>query len=241
MHNIAWLKGNEMREQITFLHIGKTGGTAIRTTLREFAKSSRKAKIKLPAHEFGLQSAVDASPDLKVVFFIREPVSRFVSGFNSRLRKGQPRHFYEWSKKEEALFKQFKTPNQLAEALGSWNPFRRRAALEAMSAMRHTRWGYEYYLGSIELLEREKHRILFIGAQEELDADFEVLKRILDMPAEYILPRDDVAAHRAPDGLEKHISDRGRKNLEKHYRRDYVIYEWCKKHRQLLLDQYKIC
>jgi hypothetical protein len=234
-----WVIGIEMREEIYVLHIGKTGGTAVRTPIREFAKSNRRFKMKLPSHECGLPFVTEMSPNAKVIFFIREPVSRFISGFNSRLRKGQPRHFYEWNQKEKRAFSRFKTPNQLAEALYSWNPFRRRAAHKAMDAMRHTRWGYEYYLGSIDMLECEKHRILFIGAQEDLNADFEILKVVLELPADAALPQDDVNAHRTPDGFEKHVSDRGRRNLEKYYQRDYQIYEWCKKYRLKLIEQYK--
>jgi hypothetical protein len=220
-----------MKKKINFIHIGKTGGTAVRTPLRDFIKTAPELKIMLPPHKVGLREAIAQNPDCEVVFFIREPVSRFISGFNSRLRKGLPRHFTEWNAAEKAAFEIFKTPNSLAEGLGSWFSSRRKAAEDAMQAMRHTRWGYEYYLGSVQLLEREADRILFIGSQEELDSDFEVLKKVLQMGPEYILPEDSVSAHRAPDNLEKYVSPKGKRNLMKHYQADYKIYEWCKARR----------
>jgi hypothetical protein len=229
--------GEKMTEKINFIHIGKTGGTAVRTPLRDFIKTGPELKILLPPHKVGLREAAKKNPDCKVVFFIREPISRFISGFNSRLRKGLPRHFTEWSAAEKAAFKIFKTPNSLAEGLGSWFPSRRRAAEDAMQAMRHTRWGYQYYLGSVQLLERETDRILFIGSQEELNSDFELLKKLLKMGPEYVLPEDPVAAHRAPDDLEKHVSRKGQRNLMKHYQADYKIYEWCKARRLELIAQ----
>jgi hypothetical protein len=228
-----------MHHKISVLHIGKTGGTAVRDPLRKFKKTKPPVEIGLPTHNVGLREVIKTHPERKVVFFIREPVSRFVSGFNSRLRKGAPRHFYEWSAAEALAFETFKTPNALAEALGSWRSSRRRAAEEALKAMRHTRWGYEFYLGSVRLLEKEKDRILLIGAQEQLDEDFEVIKEILNMGPEYCLPRDEIAAHRTPDGFDTHVSAKGRRNLMKHYQADYEIYAWCKAHRLFLLDRWR--
>jgi hypothetical protein len=231
-------KGPGMRERAIILHIGKTGGTAVRTPLRDLVKAKQLKGVKLPGHDYGIRDVIAEGADAKAVFFIRDPVSRFISGFNSRLRKGLPRHFKDWSKGETRAFAVFKTPNELAEALYSWWPLKRRAARKAMNAMRHTRWGYTYYLGSIGLLEREKDRILFIGAQESLDSDFEILKVVLELPADCTLPQDEVAAHRTPDGYEKRVSDRGRRNLERYYRQDYKIYNWCKAHRERLIEQY---
>ena len=53
------------------------------------------------------------------MFFVRDPISRFVSGFNSRLRKGLPKMYFPWAPGEKLAFSRFATPNQLALALSS--------------------------------------------------------------------------------------------------------------------------
>ena len=50
-----------------------------------------------------------------VVFFVRDPVSRFVSGFYSRQRQGLPAHNSPWNVGEKVAFDKFATANDLAE------------------------------------------------------------------------------------------------------------------------------
>ena len=225
-----------MTETISFLHIGKTGGTAVRTPIRDFLETGPDVVIELPMHRYGLKDVMEDSDTTKVMFFIREPVSRFASGFNSRLRKGWPRHQGTWSKKEEEAFATFKTPNELAEGLGANGWMMRHKARKAVQAIRHTRMAYEHYLGSVELLEQARDRIFFVGAQETLDADYEMMKKLLGMGPEYVLPRDDVGAHRTPDGFSKDISPEGRANLEKYFAKDFEIYEWCRAYREKMMQ-----
>ena len=40
----------------------------------------------------------------EVVVILRDPVARFVSGFNSRQRQGMPKHFNAWKPAEERAF-----------------------------------------------------------------------------------------------------------------------------------------
>lgn len=223
------------RDRAGLLHIGKTGGTAVNTVLRAAKKLGIGRRIGLYGHEVGLQQVADHDRTGKVVFFIREPVSRYISAFNSRLRQGYPRHGNTWTEKEEIAFKHFKTPNQLAEALSARDAELRQHATDAMTGIKHLRRAYQHYLGSVELLEQERDRIYFIGATETFESDFALLRKLFRVPDDLELPTDDLGAHKTPDGFEKTVSELGRHNIENYYADDYAIYRWCVKRREELL------
>ena len=68
----------------------------------------------------------------RAFFFLRDPIARFVSAFNSRLREGRPRYHYPWRDEEKVAFSIFKTPNELATALSAADSFLRKQAEAAM-------------------------------------------------------------------------------------------------------------
>lgn len=217
------------------LHIGKTGGTAANTVIKANNKLEVGEFVNCYKHRVGLQDVHNDNMCERVMFFIREPVARYISAFNSRLRMGYPRHHGEWSPREEVAFSHFKTPNQLAEALSSEDEEMRQHAVDAMIGIRHLRRAYEHYLGSVELLEKEKDRIYFIAATESFGPDFDMMRKFLRVSPDIELPTDDYGAHRTPDGFEKTVSELGRKNVEAYYKTDYEIYNWCVKRREELV------
>lgn len=217
------------------LHIGKTGGTAANAVLKETNKLGVGEHVGRYKHRTGLKDVVNDDMCERLMFIIREPVSRYISAFNSRLRMGYPRYKGTWNPREEVAFAIFKTPNSLAEALSSDDAELRQSAEDAMYGINHLRRAYGQYLGSVELLEQEKDRIYFIAATETFDSDFALMKRILNIPAEFELPQDDYGAHRTPEGFEQTVSELGRKNVEAYYEDDYKIYNWCVKRREELL------
>jgi len=91
-----------------FLHIGKTGGTAVKHALKPVAAPGY---LMLHGHDVRLH---DVAPDEQVFFFLRDPLSRFVSAFYSRQREGRPRYVVPWTPDEEAAFGRFRTANELA-------------------------------------------------------------------------------------------------------------------------------
>lgn len=222
-------------DKFGLLHIGKTGGTAANAVIKANNKLKVGQRVKCFGHKIGLPDVAEENLCENVMFFIREPVSRYISSFNSRLRKGMPRHFNEWSPEEQVTFETFKTPNQLAEALSDPDEGVRHRAQEGMKAIRHLRRAYAHFLGSIELLERMKDRIYFIAATEHFDADFGLMRRALGVSPDLELPVDELGAHRTPDGYEKTVSELGRKNVTDYYADDYAIYDWCARRREELI------
>jgi len=197
-----------------FLHIRKCGGSAIRAALAPFVEPKR---IVLHAHKVRL---ADIARDEPVFFSVRHPIARFVSGFNSRVRKGAPLYQRPWNAEEADAFAQFETPEQLALALGDGSS--RSAAENAMRGIAHVR---HLLSQSMSLEEIDRHSVIWIGFQETLDYDFERLKHVLGLPAGAKLPEDPVIAHRTPDEFPRSLSDRARQNLEDWYADDIALYE----------------
>src|SRR5829696_3066808 len=133
---------------VHFIHIGKTGGTALKSVLRPVFKAGTETPlgpvIVHKGHSFRLR---DVPRGDKALFCVRDPVSLFVSAFDSRLRKGQPKFYFEWSPAEAEAFGRFPTPQALAEALASPDRRTRKQAEAAMRAIQHVR-GLTRALGS---------------------------------------------------------------------------------------------
>jgi hypothetical protein len=228
-------KTGKAMKKYGLLHIGKTAGTAANAVIKANNDLKVGHNVKCFGHKIGLRDVVEQDLCKRLMFFIREPTARYVSAFNSRLRKGQPRRFSDWTMREETAFSHFKTPNQLAEALSAEDAETRERAAAAMVAIRHIRKGFEGYLESVALLEQEKKRIYFIGATETFDADFAIMRKIIGVSPDIELPTDDVGSHRTPEGFEQTISELGRRNVQDYYKVDYEIYNWCVKRREELV------
>jgi hypothetical protein len=203
---------------VHFLHVPKTGGCAIRAALEPFADSHG-----LVFHWHGM-SLREIPEGERAVFFVRHPVTRFVSGFNSRLRRGIPHHEGRHTPKEEIAFARFQTPAMLAEALASADADTRESAEFAMDAISHTRRRLTDTIGDVAYIVHRRTDILFFGFQETLAADFERLKEVLDLPKSITLPGDDVVAHRTPPGFETRLSREGRRAIKEWYRDDLALY-----------------
>lgn len=198
---------------VHFFHIGKTGGTAVKHALIRhrpkhyhlvFTNNHRGKLSGLPQGEAAF-------------FFVRDPLTRFVSGFNSRLREGRPRYYYPHTADEREAYSMFQTPNELALALSD-SQFREDAE-RAMRAIQHVRDSLWYWLESKSVLTARWEDVLFVGSQEHLGRDFKELVQILGVDA--ALPTDEVSSHRNPAGMSKHLDPEATRNLRRWYARDY--------------------
>jgi hypothetical protein len=143
-----------------FLHIGKTGGSAVRYALEPIAD---RFDIVLHEHSTTLKDVPDHE---RAFFVVRDPISRFVSGFNSRLRRGRPKNNARWSLGEFLAFSYFKTPNALAEALSSSNGRERRRAEKAMSRIGHVNTRLSTWLGSRDYLLSRRQSLAYVAFDE---------------------------------------------------------------------------
>jgi hypothetical protein len=198
---------------VHFLHIGKTGGTAIKNALAPIAAEHG---LILHTHQTRLWDVPEGDG---VFFFLRDPVRRFVSGFNSRLRMGRPRLNSKWSEGEAKAFSTFTTPNALAEAISSRTALLRLRAGEAMREIRHVNTHFSTWLGEIDYVLARKSSIVHVGFQESLEEDFQAIKTKLLLP-DVRLPVDDRDSHATPSGYATELSELGRQNIERWYAED---------------------
>jgi hypothetical protein len=201
-------------ERIHMLHVGKTGGTALKAGLAE--AHPERARLMLHGHCVSLS---DVPAGESCFFFVRDPVSRFVSGFLSRQRQGRPRHDCPWTEAEREAFARFATANALALALSGPDEDRRRAG-EAMAGITHVRDHYWRWLCDEPYLRKRWPDLLFVGSQERFDSDVAALSTLLKSPI--VPPRDEVGAHRNPDHLNRHLDAEAIANLKAWYSADYA-------------------
>ncbi len=217
------------RQVVHLLHIGKTGGTAVKTAIKAHCTTSSHF-ILLHRHRVKLK---DIPRGEKIMFFLRDPVERFISGFYSRQRKGQPRTYSEWSAGEAEAFARFETPNELATALSSDNDEERTAAERAMQNIQHVRDSFVSWFGNEDYFMQRLDDILFVGRQETLSEDFQALKQRLNLPEEITLPSDDIGAHRNPPDLDKNLSPASMAALQEWYKADYDFIKLCEERANL--------
>lgn len=211
---------------VHFTHISKTGGSAVKHAIRQARKDaggtllSPWGPILGHKHRFRLSDVPDGD---KAVLTLRDPISRFVSGFYSRQRKGAPRYTREWSERERLAFEWFATPAELAEALAEPEGELRERAELAMQSMFHLRRRQASWTGPPAYLLLHLDKVLYFARQETLDEDWERLKDLLGLPAGLALPRDDAVAHRTPYVHDLSLSDKAVHALQAWYSTDYEI------------------
>jgi hypothetical protein len=220
--NRLWHKA-QGKPCVHFLHLGKTGGSAVKYAIEHSANPHARYVIYLHPHATKLR---DVPENQRFFFFLRDPISRFVSGFYSRQRQGQPRYFLPWTSGEKAAFAHFNTPNELGLALSSIDPGEKTNAEAAMKNILHVKDSYWYWFESREYFMSRVRDLFFAGFQEQLSRDFETLKTRLGLP--YLeLPADDVHAHRNPAGLDTSLDEQAVENLTNWYAGDYDFVNLC--------------
>lgn len=217
---LSRIPGSPIRPRVHFLHIGKTGGTAVRAAL----DGTRSRRYRLTLHSHG-KRLEHLPPQDRAIAFVRDPVSRFVSGFYSRQRRGRPRYDFAWSEAEERAFRRFSSPDDLARALSSRDSADREAAESAMDSIQHVRDHQTAWFGPDPHEAVQNGRLLFVGSQEHLGEDFERLKALLRIDAAVGLPADPVASHKNPDGLDRSLSPEAKENLFLWYKADFRTLE----------------
>jgi hypothetical protein len=244
---IGLVRGKPEKKSLHFLHIGKTGGTAIVHALNEHGycvQSEQRAQANLPdiynlnqhdenstlmiyihPHNERLRSVPEGE---QVFFFLRDPISRCISGFYSRQRQGQPRYNSPWSDGERLVYEHFTTINQLGLALSSENPDEKALAQQAMQTIQHVRDSYWKWFENEAYFRSRQADIFFVGFQENLNNDFEKLKARLKLPASVTLPSDMILAHKNPADVDKTLHPTAQQNLRRWYKNDYRLIALCK-------------
>jgi hypothetical protein len=202
-----------------FLHIGKTGGTALRFALHD-VRSATAYRLVLHGH----RAHLDGIPVGEKFFYsVRDPIDRYVSGFLSRQRQGRPSHFRPWTEGEATAFSLFDSPEALGAALSVEDGVQRAAAEHAMRSISHLSSSYWKWFDDPSYFKSRADDLLWIGRQDALDV--ESLARALGVD-ELSLPEDPTIANRA-QGPKPELSDLVRQNLRQWYAKDYEFLGLC--------------
>ena len=211
---------NKRPKTIHLLHIGKTGGTSLTNMLQDI--ESKKYIIKIHPHEFSLK---EVPKEDAAVFFLRYPLDRFVSGFYSRKRKGQPTYNVPWNSAEELAFTLFETPNSLAEALSSDDEAIKTDAIKAMKGIRHVNSHFKDWLVETDYLKSHQKQLFFIGFQEHFNEDVKTLYQKLTGKT---WNQEVIKSHQTSLSEDKNLSELAKENLSNWYREDLNLYQFCK-------------
>lgn len=238
----CWARLVDDRTWVHFLHVGKTGGMAIKAAVRQGGDEPRHELIgnsaesvcspghRILLHEHGT-SLKDVPKGDKFFFFLRDPVSRFVSGFFERRRKGLPQSYYSWGKVEHMAFQRYQTPNQLALALSAESENEREFAAHAMHNIGHVKDFYSRWYESKEYFLSRISDALMVGRVEKIDSHFSKLKSNLNLSPKSDLPTSEEGANKNPYPSSKtNLDEEARRNLRKWYRKDYGFLELCEKY-----------
>lgn len=220
---------------VHFVHIGKTGGTALKRGLRnagyafwkpdatDEATPTRFGRIRLHHHGFNL---TDVPSGDYAFFCVRDPIDRFISAFYARLAQGRPRYDIPWNDVEREAFAAFVTPQQLGTALVSADPDERELAQRSMRGIKHLR-ATQVALGGRQNLWARRHQILYIARQETLDDDWRQIRALFGLPADAQLPSGSKAANRRVDPVDKTLDETALNALRDWYRHEYRLLDYC--------------
>jgi hypothetical protein len=211
------------RPRAHLIHIGKTGGTALKSALAPVVHDG-DYEIVLHGHGTRLKHVPVGE---KVFFVIRDPVDRYVSGFNSRLRHGRPRYDIPWTPEEQLAFEQFTSADRLAVALSSEDSSERARAFQAMTSIGHVRASYWQWFHHRYLVQKRLDDLLLVMWFPDLSTVFGQLRDLLGLPDDLCLPDDEVGSHRSPDTADRALSSLARSNLERWYGADVAFVEFC--------------
>jgi len=209
--------------ELHVLHLGKTGGTALKSALKGV---QRLGGGRVICHDHGTTLG-DIPRGSDVVFSVRDPVSRLISGFNSRKRCGRPRYDVPWTEGEAKAFRAFADPDTLARGLIADDHAVRDKAMQAFDAIQHVRDRYWRWFTAPGILRHRADDILFVARQERLSRDFAEFVDLAGLPAYLTLPDDPVARHSGDRPPE--LQDPARAILRAATAQDYGFIRFCER------------
>jgi len=217
-------KALDFREPLHFLHIGKNAGTQIKHIGDQITRGSQRYRFVRHPHRRTLD---DVPAGQKYFFSIRDPITRFKSGFYSRKRKGQPRIYSEWTAEEALAFQHFEHANELAEALYE-DSERGRLAYSAMRSISHVARHQVGWLGEHGFFLETRPPVHIIR-QERFDEDLAGLLRRLELDIEVSLSPDPKIVHRNDYQRTPPLSALAVGHLRVWYSADFVLYRLCER------------
>lgn len=211
--------------ELCLLHIGKTGGSYVRSVLRH-NRAHWTRPLQLLRHSATLENTLESfGEDRQLAFTFRNPTDRFVSAFYSRQRQGRPTYQFNWSAEEAIAYLWFETAEDLALALASPDERKKSAAIFALGAIEHLNSNLATYLHSVDALKMSKDAIVACVDLPDLDTKLPDFMARLGLSDVNIPP--DPKRHAAPAPLPT-LSTEAEAALRGHWSEEYRIYDACR-------------
>jgi hypothetical protein len=212
------------REIVHFLHIGKNAGSQLSYLFPRINKQDKVGiRLRKEGHKVTLAML---PPDARYFISIRDPISRFRSGFYSRKRKGKPLYDVEWTADEALAFENFEHANELAEAL-FLDTERGVAATAAMRSISHLAMNQVDWFPQRGFLFRNRPPV-WILRTESFESDLRILLDRLGIDAEVETTRDEVSSHRNDYSNVPPLSELAVENLKRWYAQDFAFCAMCR-------------
>lgn len=211
---------NDPRPALHYVRISKTASTALIAALEQV---THDIPYRIVVHEHE-DSLLDLPPSESFFVTVRDPITRYASGFLSRQRRGRPRYNSAWTAEEEIAFTEFDHPWVLGAALDDADEQRRQRAENAMRSIRHVRTHLLDWFIDESTLREFAPRCVAIIRQEMWHDDVTVLAEALGLET-LMPPTDEVGAHRNPPlaQVDSEVFERAQVNLREWFAPDYAL------------------
>ena len=225
------------RKEWGFLHIPKTGGSSI----MRFFESNYEAIKTMPVplfHSWTLDLINNYFPSMKLIFAIRDPLERTISGYQSRLRMGTPEYYVPWRNKEAIAFCMYRSVPEFLDGLLDDSDYHISATTYLLDSVMAISWNYNYYFNSAADVEKLGHCIGTIAELSSLDKLISSLidNGIIQLNAEADqcqIKQNLLKAHRSKnssDSYLKHYSSEDIAKMKARLQDEYEIYDALKKY-----------
>lgn len=208
---------------LVYLHIPKTGGTYLTDVLLHNLQRRDQPDLFYAPHRMTVaQTAEVFGPSRQLALVLRDPLSRFVSAWHSRLREGKPGYHTPWTAAEAQVFATFPDLEALARGLGHLWPGTRRRARAAVAAMTMVPRGYAHAFGTPDAARRAMPAVRLCLPIEALDSQLDVAMAALGFPdfSRPPQPVENRSTERPPP-----LSARAEARLRAFLAEDYAIYD----------------
>lgn len=200
------------------LHIDKCGGTFVMDFF-ESVDSPVDYKLILNPHDVFL---TDVKANEVAMVTLRNPVTRFISGFNCRKRMGKPLDLIPYTVSEEKVFKVFQTADALACALSSDDPHLQALARFGMVNVNHINWCQAKWFPSKWIDLREKSPCLMkICIQESLNSDLIDFCAAFGIDSRAIEEKPRLRESSEPNSALSAVAE---ENIRRWYSEDYELF-----------------
>ena len=208
-----------------FLHIPKTGGSGVNTLGRSLHERGFKSPCVF-SHGWKVEEILKHFPDIKISFVLRDPLSRMISGFNSRVRQGRPTYNNIWTPAEAAAFSLFPSVGKLLDAILAEDEFSKSAVTYTMRNVSHLRWNYGFYFKNLDTVRSNRSSFEIIGSINRMDEfinGYTALAGAPESTAAELYEKRHEANVRSEDAL-GHYSPEDISRLKAFIDKDYRIY-----------------